>query len=86
VNQSSLFHKGSAIVAPSSNGHVPSIIANGGVANGGGGGKHLSNKKSIINDEKIMKVASVYAMGSLSPVLSKHQAVQQQYQKLRDLS
>jgi hypothetical protein len=65
---------------------MQSIITNGAVGNGGGGGKHLSNKKSIINDEKIMKVASVYAMGSLSPVLSKHQAVQQQYQKLRDLS
>jgi hypothetical protein len=42
--------------------------------NGGVGVPHQPKptshvRKSIINEEKIMKVASVYAMGSLSPVL-----------------
>jgi hypothetical protein len=43
-------------------------------------------RKSIIHDEKIMKVAQVYAMGSLSPGLQRHVRQQQQQAKLRELS
>lgn len=38
---------------------------------GSGAAKH-NVRKSLVSDEKIMKVASVYAMGSLSPALQKH--------------
>lgn len=43
-------------------------------------------RKSIINDEKIMRVASVYAMGSLSPVLQKYMSNQMPSNKVRELS
>jgi hypothetical protein len=44
-----------------------------------GGPKHIP-KKSMVHDERVLKVAQVYANDSLSPVLRK------QHQKMRDLS
>ena len=62
---------------------VPSNNNNSSIIGGYPNGSRHIPKKSMIHDERVLKVASVYAMDSLSPVLKRQAA---QYQKMRDLS